>query len=583
MGEWLVKPLANKLICDTGDTRVEPKVMDLLVYLAARQGDVVTRNELLAAVWERVVVNEEALTRTISELRRALGDAGEDRKYIRTIPKRGYSLVHRVENLNVAEAGEQALLPSVAVLPFRNLSPAADNEYFSDGLTEELICALAQIDGLHVPASRSVFAFKAHNLSFAEIGAKLGVNHVLDGTVSKFEQNLRVTAQLIEIESGTPIWASRFDEQFGDVFRIQGEIASAVVRGLSIQLGIARPMRVAHKTSDLKAYELFLKGRLKYQNEQPGMEFSGTRELEQAIGLAPDFPDAQGLYALVKTLNSISEPYCENAEAIRTAFESALSSNPFQAEALVAKAIAVRAETWDWAAVKSMFEKAMAAAPNCPQVLIQFATRYYRATCQFDEAERLLEKAIALDPINPGPHSSLSFVLRYTKRFEESLEEAERALAINPQHGYANLSKILGLASLEEFDRAQAQVRTLQTFLPGDDLLLMNCIGRLHAAMGDIESARRYVDQVRLRGSRPDGAKYLPLAGWIELILGNVEAAVPWLDAALDRRISQVVNVRNFVDILPHSQLRHPEIQRLLGRMNLDDASVAGMQAAAPG
>lgn len=114
----MVKPPSNLLICDRGETRIEPKVMDVLVYLASRQGAVVSRSELLDEIWRRVVVNEEALTRTISELRRALEDAGEDRKYIKTIPKRGYCLVHTVEKLNVAVPAER-VPPSVAVLPFR--------------------------------------------------------------------------------------------------------------------------------------------------------------------------------------------------------------------------------------------------------------------------------------------------------------------------------------------------------------------------------------------------------------------------------------------------------------------------------
>lgn len=211
-----------------------------------------------------------------------------------------------------------------------------------------MIWALAQIDGLHVSASRSVFIFKDRVVPLSEIGETLGVGHVLDGTVSRVNRRLRVTAQLIDIPSGVPIWASRFDQQAGDVFRIQQEISRAVVRELKLELGIDARFQVANKTNDLTAYEFFLKGRLKFQNEQPGMRFSGAAELEEAIRLAPDFPDAQGQYALVRTLNSISEPYRENQARIRRSFESAFASNPFQAEALVAKAIAARWEAWNW-------------------------------------------------------------------------------------------------------------------------------------------------------------------------------------------------------------------------------------------
>ncbi len=580
LGDWLVKPLSNKLICDSGETRVEPKLMDVLVQLALADGHVVVREDLLKTVWKGVVVNEEALTRAISELRHALGDSASEKRYIRTIPKRGYSLVADVKKIYKAEcempaSSESGNQVSIAVLPFRNISNNPDSEYFSDGLTEELISTLGQISGLDVAASRSVFSLKDSAASVSEIGDTLRVNHLLEGSVHLVQDRLRITTELIEVDNGFQLWTAKYDKKLDDIFRVQEEITQSVVDALKIQLNLKNPNLVSPKTPNLEAYEQYLKGRLKYQTDQPGMEYTGHEELREAIRLAPGFTEAQGLYAFITALNSTSESFDKNKTDIERSFEAALKGNPFQVEALMAKAISVRWQSWDWFAVKSMFEKARAAAPNCTDVMTQFAVRYYRDTCQFAAAEDLLSKAVQLDPINPGPRSSLSFVLRYQKRFEEALEEAERALAINPHYGYANLAKVLAHISMGEFGKADRHVDTIRKFLTDDDVLVMNCIGRIYASSGQHSKSHEFLKSVINLAKQPDGIKYAPLAGWIALLMGDNDEAIRWLQISLDKRISQVLNARAFAHILPNEPLKDANYQRFLSQMNLDDDSIA--------
>ena len=424
LGEWLVRPRANKLVCDDGDTHVEPKVMDVLMLLAEASGQVVTRAELFERVWHGVVVNEESLTRTISELRRALHDKSRNPSYIKTIPKRGYVLIAEVGTTGIADITmipqpncDVARLPSVAVLPFANLSPDQDNEYFSDGLTEELIAMLAQVRGLHVAARTSVFSFKDKNLSVKEIGEGLDVSHVLEGSVRKTATQLRITTQLIKVDDGFHVWSASFDLKMANVFQMQEGIAEAVVDALRLKLGVDHPFTPVNDASgNPRAYELFLQGRLKYQNEQFGLTYSGTEQLQQAVQISPNFPDAHGLNAYVRSLNSIVAPYRNSRSEIRRSYKAALAINPFQEEALMAKAIDVRWQSWDWTKVRAIFERALTSAPNCPHVLSQFACRFYRDLCVFDMAQYLLERAVTLDPINAAPRESLSFVLRYQRK-----------------------------------------------------------------------------------------------------------------------------------------------------------------------
>ena len=292
LGEWLVRPLANKLTNDDGDVHVEPKVMDVLLCLADAKDQVVTRRELLEKVWDRVVVNEEALTRTISELRTVLRDTPRSPTYIRTIPKRGYTLVANavttgmVDITKIPQPGVNQF-PSVAVLPFSNLSDETDSEHFSDGLTEELISMLTQIRGLHVAARTSAFSFKNKTIGIKEIGEQLNVTHILEGSVRKSSTKLRITTRLVDVASGYQIWAETFDRRTEDIFKVQEGIAQAVVEALKIKLGVDHQFTVTRTPAgELNAYELFLRGRLKYQSEQRGMTcwfYMIQGDVEQAV------------------------------------------------------------------------------------------------------------------------------------------------------------------------------------------------------------------------------------------------------------------------------------------------------------
>jgi TolB-like protein len=203
-----------------------PKVFDTLVYLVRHGGTVIEKDELMREIWPDAVVEENNLTQNVSTLRQALGEAGGDRRYIVTVPGRGYRFAARVRG-SAAAIGAAASQGSsaIAVLPFVNMSADPENEYFCDGLAEELINALSKIEELKVAARTSAFTFKGRDARVADIGQVLGVNVILEGSVRRSGDRLRVTAQLIDVSSGYHLWSERYDREMRDVFAMQDDIA----------------------------------------------------------------------------------------------------------------------------------------------------------------------------------------------------------------------------------------------------------------------------------------------------------------------------------------------------------------------
>ncbi|MBT4494154.1 MAG: tetratricopeptide repeat protein [Gammaproteobacteria bacterium] len=582
LGEWLVKPQANKLIGTDGEVHLEPKVMDTLVQLAQAGGEVVSRKSLLDHVWKRVVINEETLTRTVSELRAALGDSGGERRYITTVPKRGYALVERVHSVGLVDGALPILeepSPAIAVLPFVSLGESADHEYFADGLTEELICALSQIRGMRVAASRSVFTFKGTTATIQEIGESLGVTHLLEGSIRYGGNRIRITTHFVRVADGYDEWSESFDSELADVFAVQEEIAQAVITALKFKLGLAEDATiVSAPTQNLDAYQCFLRARLRYQNEQTGMTYLGYDDALEAVRLAPDCYDAHGLAAIILTLNTVSEPYHQNEATIRSHIDAALRGNPFQGEALMAKAINIRWNTWDWAVVRAQFDRALAAAPNCPHVMAQFAIRFFRDLGQFEIAAGLLEQAVKIDPINAGPRTSLGYNLRYQGKIDEALEQFDRALAISKDHGYALLGKMLALLSGGRFEEASILLASIESLLGREDLLSLNARGRFLACSGDCSGAQQLQRKIIKLSQAAGGDKHLALPGWMQALQGNIEEAIYWLNLAREKEISQVLTSRAFFDILPGGSVLHREdVQIFLKTMSLDDESLAAL------
>jgi adenylate cyclase len=261
-GEFILEMSERRLTRAGRPVALEPKTYDLLVILARYAGRLLTKRELLDLVWPESFVEEGILAVHVSNLRRVLGDSSRRRRYIETISRSGYRFIGRVTEADVTRSPQSTKNirePSIAVLPFENMSGEKENEYFSDGLAEEISNALARIPELKVIARTSAFAFKGKHEDVRRIAAALGVSTVLEGSIRRAGCRVRVTAQLITGADGSHLWSERYEREMTDVFAIQDEIAQAIVGALHVQLS-PRPGPVRHSPK-LPAYDALLKGR----------------------------------------------------------------------------------------------------------------------------------------------------------------------------------------------------------------------------------------------------------------------------------------------------------------------------------
>jgi TolB-like protein len=295
----------RELVRDGESVALEPKVFDLLAYLIRNRERVVSRDELIATVWEGRVVSESALSTRINAARAALCDNGEQQRFIRTLPRKGLRFVGAVrEEARVEVAGTRQLppanfeKPSIAVLPFENLSGDPTQDYFCDGIVEDITTALSRSRAFFVIARNSSFTYKGAPVKSQRVGEELGVRYLLEGSVRKSSGRARVTGQLIEAASGRHLWADRFDGELSDIFDLQDRVVTCVVGAIAPKLEraeIERASRIA--TDDLAAYDLYLRGLASWNRWTRDENAKALQLFHSAIEKDPDFSTPYGLAA----------------------------------------------------------------------------------------------------------------------------------------------------------------------------------------------------------------------------------------------------------------------------------------------
>ena len=507
IGAWDVYPQQNLLKSPEQTKTLEPKVMDVLVFLAERQGEVVSRQQILDAVWREVVVGDEVVSRAVSLLRTELGDDQKNLRYVKTISKRGYCLIADVISVSssVSDASASAtaenptesttrrsmrkssftivtvlvlalayfaydvflLRPesdqnagtigkSIAVLPFVNMSADSDNEYFSDGLSEELLNLLAKIPELRVAARTSSFSYKAKDVNITQIGEELNVTHVLEGSVRKDGNHVRITAQLVKVDDGFQLWSETFDRTLDDIFVLQDEIAKAVVDGLSINLlGIMPEVR----KTDPEVYSLYLQGNyfMNLRGEE-NLE-KAFAALKQALAIDPDYAPAWVSLQLAYGYQMRGMPGArEEIRALQSeAIERALAIDENLASAWAALAYQRRVYDSDWHGARIAIEKALRLEPNNAGV-ISVAASVASTSGRLSEAIELFEKAVSLDPL--ALLSRMSLGRRYLRvgRVDDAFDAFDRVRTINPD--YPGLNLVIGRVYMMRGDLENALLET---------------------------------------------------------------------------------------------------------------------------
>jgi TolB-like protein/tetratricopeptide (TPR) repeat protein len=358
---------------------------------------------------------------------------------------------------------------SVAVLPFTNMSPQADNEYFSDGVTEEILMLLARIEGLKVISRTSVMQYKGTVKPIRQIGEELGVATILEGSVRHAGQRVRITAQLIDAATDEHLWADRYDRDLEDIFEIQSDVAGQIVEALRLRLtNRERTQLTERPTESIEAYQWYLKGRHFLSRRTEATLRLAIDRFRKAVTADPAFAQAWvGLADGLALLTSYSATRVEEvADEARAAAEKALALDPRLGEAHVSLGMIAHTE-WRWEEADRQFRRGLELSPG-------YATAYHwyalqlQATGRLDEAVSMARKALELDPLSLPVHMALGVALLYAGRIEESVKVQEKARELDPGYVpvHSNLSatyEVQGrfeeaLVELDEYSRLDPDI-----------------------------------------------------------------------------------------------------------------------------
>jgi len=462
-------------------------------------------------------------------------------------------------------------IPSLAVLAFANLSGDKENEYFSDGLTEDIIDALAQLPGLRVMARTSSFSFRGKEQDVREIGARLNVEHILEGSVRRAGNRLRVTAQLVKASDGYHLWSQRFDREMTDVFAIQDEISQAIVEKLRVRLAGDRPL-IRRYTENLAAYDLCLKARyhlLKMTSE--GRE-AGRRYCEQAIALDQSFTLAYVMLAeshLWSAFWGSAEPREAYSRAKAAALE-ALKLDDTIADAHSALGTILGSGEFDWCGAEREFLRAQELSPHAKAVRYDYAWCYAMwfllPLGRVEEAMIEMRRALDLDPLDPFYSSLLGYLLYVMRRFEPAAAQLQHAIDLDPTFFFSYWMLSVVLAAMGRFDEAVAAAEKGNE-LSGGDAMTRGVLGCVYGLAGRTAEARHLMEELTAR-RRLTYVSAFPLT-MVHFGLGGLNESLEWTARGIEERDPGLVTT--IKTGRQYDPLRsHPAYQALLRKMNLE-------------
>jgi len=628
LGPWDVRPMLGTLSGPGGTLHLEPKVMNVLVCLAELAGEVVTHDQFIARVWRGRIVSDEVLSRCISLLRTRLGDDPREPRFIQTLPKIGYRLLTPVEPLaapsaqpaetpRLTEAPQPAAAvdakapvaaaprrirprlvagwtilgllllgaagylyldrsprraappvagePTIAVLPFVNRSDDKENEYFSDGLTEEIIDRLANVPGLQVVASTTAFALKNQSEDVRQIGERLGVSYVLEGSVRKEGDRVRITAQLVDAARGFHLWSKPFDTRVSDIFAVQDTIANSIVAELLPRLTTksAAQIETAPPTKVIAAYELLLQGRYHLKRREEGPIRRSIELFEQAIALDPGFGEAHRelarAYALLPYYSY--EDLEEMSERAVDTIERGTAVDPTLAASAQDVLSFVHLGRWEWVEAELGLRQALATSPNDPNV----HQWYSQLLASVGNAERSLHHALEArkhDVLSPVVNDRLAVAYMWVDDDERSRRQFELADELGMGPTANPEAYVVLLLRRGEYDKARDILVDLQKLFAR----ATEWIDPFIAAQRD-PAARPAAREAVARAARERGIspKYL-FGAWV--YLGEADAA---MDVAFELLHEPPEFDVEFLFARETSILRrHPRFGELVATVGLD-------------
>jgi TolB-like protein/DNA-binding winged helix-turn-helix (wHTH) protein len=591
VGTWLVQPGLNTISQNGTSRQLEPKVMEVLVCLAHHPGETLPKEQLLRTVWPDTFVSDDVLVRSISEIRRAFEDDARESKFIQTIPKRGYRLIAPVQPVNgnagfapvskvpaprepvfskgglrlgvvigttatvmvlillaltptnmlrkLAGKDDLPQIRSLAVLPLQNLSGDPTQEYFADAMTEELITELSRVRALKVISRTSVMGYKKTDKRLPEIARELGVDGIVEGSVLRSGDRVRITAQLIYAPRDTNVWVETYDRNLQDVLSLQSTVASAIADEIRVNMSPGEQTQLhSWRPVDLEAHEVYLQGRYHLQLEQDavfrkdGVNLAAAegekaeQYFREAIQKDPSYaPSYLGIWDAQQSRPLPEQDWSQRAKPLLL---KALQLDNSLAEAHLDMAFVLLFHDWDWPGAKREYQRALQLAPSDAAAHADYADFLALVEGRMQDATKEYELAQSLDPKND--HMADAFYV--TRQFERAIDLYQSQAQTRPGDftvhlGLANLYALTNRreSAISEWQKAAAIVGYRE---------MSEAIGHAYKKRGYTEALRVFVHQLEV-SSR---TSYIPpwFIASIYGYMGDKDEAFIWLEKAYDTR-----------------------------------------------
>ncbi len=543
---------------------------EVLAMLLERPGQLVTREELRARLWptDTFVDFDHGLNAAVNKLRDALNDSAEKPNYVETLPRRGYRFIGAVglhDSQNLLGEWNSPKIQSLVVLPLENLSNDPEQEYFADGMTDQLITNLAQISALKVISRTSAMRYKGTKKSLPEIARELHVDAVVEGAVMWVGGRVRISAQLIEAPTDYHLWAASYERDLRDVLSMQEEVTRAIASEIRVNLSAQEQARLAStRPIDPEAYRFYLKGRY-YWNKRSLEGFQKAIEyFQQAIAKDPAYALAYVGLADTYTYFSFFDvvPPREAMPNAKAAAARALEIDGSLGEAHVSLGYVSYMYDWDWPAAGKHFEQALTLNPAYSRAHT-FYPFYLSSLGRSEEALEVAKRSLDLDPASPAVNHSLAVQFYFARQFDQAIEQAQRTLELDPNFAisYELLGEVYvsrgmyreGLSALEKYS-ALSRGRAMSLAL----------LGYAHARLGERSQALRMLEQLEAASKE----RYTPAFSFAVVYggLGEKDQAFAWLEKAYGERTSRLgyLNVEPLWDPL-RSDPRFADLVRRIG------------------
>jgi TolB-like protein/tetratricopeptide (TPR) repeat protein len=542
-GPFVLDVTDRSLKRDGDAISLTPKQFDLLVALVESAGRLVEKDVLLQRVWPDVAVEEGNLTKGVFSLRQVL-ERDAPARYIETIPKRGYRFTAAVTAVSPGVTGPAALEVtahgvaehSIAVLPFSDMSAARDHEFFCEGMSEELINALGRVPDLRVASYTSSSRFKGKGLDTRSIGRELRVAWLLEGSVRKSGDMVRIAVQLIRADDGFSAWSSRFDRRLDDIFTVQDDITGMIAETLVKRVGGFTGLVVTSKTSSAEAYSLYLEGRYLW-NKRPGdVVWQALDRFERAIAMDPNFAPAHAaLAAVYGTLGAWESGVLPPGEAFaksKAAATRALELDPQLAAGHTAIGYTTLHFDWNANRASKQFDQAIALNPAWVDAH-HWQSHALCAAGRFQESLTACGRIVELDPLNPLMHAHVAWHYYMAQEYADALAHAERVVRMESSFHWGYFFAGWALERLGRHAEAVTALREAVRYSSNSPVMLAG-LGHVLAVQHDRLGVHRIVDDLkRMRGEKGIFAYEL---GIIYAAMGDNEQAFEWLARAVQER-----------------------------------------------